>query len=57
MSTATVDDIQTPFGELAAKLAPEAHVCSSRLLGAAQGLAQFGEDFDEPVDLKWGALK
>ncbi|MDH4474942.1 MAG: hypothetical protein QE274_00585 [Verrucomicrobiaceae bacterium] len=40
-----------------AKLVPETAPTSPTLLGAAQGLAQFEEDFDEPLDLAWDACK
>lgn len=75
MSTATVDDLQTHFDELSAKLAageiihlfqngkpwaklvPESTPPGHSILGAAQGLAHFEEDFDEPLDLEWDACK
>ena len=40
-----------------AKLVPESTPPGPSILGAAKGLAQFGEDFDEPLDLKWDACK
>lgn len=40
-----------------AKLVPETAQPGASLLGAAQGLAQFEEDFDEPLDLDWDACK
>jgi antitoxin (DNA-binding transcriptional repressor) of toxin-antitoxin stability system len=40
-----------------AKLVPETAQPGGSLLGAAQGLAQFGDDFDAPLDLEWDAFK
>ncbi len=75
MSTATVDDLQTHFDELSAKLAagevihlwqngkpwarlvPETARPAHSLIGAASGMAEFGPDFDEPLDLEWDACK
>jgi antitoxin (DNA-binding transcriptional repressor) of toxin-antitoxin stability system len=40
-----------------AKLVPETTQPGPSILGAAKGLAQFGDDFDEPLDLEWDACK
>ena len=75
MSTATVEDLQTHFDELAARLAsgetiqicqdgkpvarlvPEVAGGGVDLLGVALGMADFGSDFDEPLDLDWEACR